>query len=282
MRFFWGILTLLTFCHPIGAQTMLPSEKEEEHWARIHDSKDPNELRDFLVRFPQGRFESPAEIRLSLLRSIPPGFVLIDPGSFRGYTGVVFHLSQGFFMSEHEVTIQDYRKFDPSVESFDCSQSDCPVVEVSWDEVQKYIQWLNQKEGRAVFRLPTEAEWRYAAQAGTTTPYTCGNDPFCMDDYAWYHRNSAKKAHPVKTKKPNPWNLYDMHGNVSEWVADWYGSLPTEEVTDYQGPDKGRTRVSLGGGWRNDVIALDWQNRSNASSDSHNSNLGFRLVRNLL
>ena len=97
---------------------------------------------------------------------------------------------------------------------------DLPVERVSWDDVQEFIRKLNKKEGTDKYRLPSEAEWEYACRAGATTRYSFGDSESKLGDYAWYHENSGDKTHPVGKKKPNPYGLYDMHGNVWERVQD--------------------------------------------------------------
>ena len=117
---------------------------------------------------------------------------------------------------------------------------------VSWPEVQDFIKKLNEREKTQKYRLPTEAEWEYACRAGTT-------GWFAFRPYApsiWYDANSDKRTHRVAKKPANAWGLYDMHGNVREWVQDWYGPYPSVPVTDPKGPTKGTKRVFRGGAFK--------------------------------
>jgi formylglycine-generating enzyme required for sulfatase activity len=106
-------------------------------------------------------------------------------------------------------------------ETFDKGREGHPVLGITHHAAMQYCRWLSLKTGK-VYRLPTEAEWEYACRAGTTTAYFWGDDPKKLDEYGWYDTNSDEKTHAVGTKKPNPWGLYDMVGNVSEWCVDAY------------------------------------------------------------
>ncbi|MGB7000853.1 MAG: SUMF1/EgtB/PvdO family nonheme iron enzyme [Halobacteriota archaeon] len=156
-----------------------------------------------------------------------------------------------------------------------------PVEQVSWDDVQGFIKKLNEKEGTDKYRLPSEAEWEYACRAGTTTRYSFGDDESELDDYAWYDENSDTETHPVGHKKPNPWGLYDMHGNVWEWVQDeWHNSYdgaPTDGSAWENGD--GANRVFRGGSWA--YYARDCRSALRNQDDlrRRGHDLGFRLLR---
>ena len=152
-------------------------------------------------------------------------------------------ISRAFELGKHEVTQAEWEAVMGSNPSaFDECGGDCPVEKVSWDEVQEFIGRLNALEGEARYRLPTEAEWEYAARAGTTADRYAGN----LDAIAWYGENSGARPHPVGRKAPNAFGLHDMLGNVWEWVQDWYGAYPGGSVTDPQGPASGSRRVDRG------------------------------------
>jgi len=128
-----------------------------------------------------------------------------------------------------------------------------PVENVSWEDCQTFLGKLNAKSAAGVgkFQLPSEAQWEYACRAGSKTRYCFGDDESKLGDYAWYAANSGDKTHPVGEKKPNGWELYDMHGNVWEWCQDWYdaGYYAKSPTDDPTGPTGGSRRVLRGGSW---------------------------------
>ncbi|MBR0237218.1 MAG: SUMF1/EgtB/PvdO family nonheme iron enzyme [Thermoguttaceae bacterium] len=150
-------------------------------------------------------------------------------------------LTKGFWMMETEVTQKQWKAIMGNNPSY-FKGDDLPVEEVFWHDCQEFCRKSAQL-GLPV-QLPTEAQWEYACRAGTTGAYA-GN----LDEMAWYDSNSGSKTHPVGTKKPNAWGLYDMHGNVWEWCADWDGDYPSGSVTDPAGPSSGSSRVFRGGSW---------------------------------
>ncbi len=218
---------------------------------------------------PEETEEDNTEDKIS--NSLGMKFVYIAPGSFMmGSPGDEpsreddekqhkVTLTKGFYVQTTEVTQGQWKKIMGNNPSYfkECGD-DCPVEQVSWDDAQEFIKKLNKKEGKA-YRLPTEAEWEYAARAGTTTPFAFGS---CLStDQANYDGNYPlegctkgkyrEKTVTVASFASNSWGLYDMHGNVWEWCSDWYGEYPTGAVTDPAGPGRGSYRVLRGGGWLN-------------------------------
>jgi ribA/ribD-fused uncharacterized protein len=142
---------------------------------------------------------------------------------------------------------------------------------------------LNQQEGHKRYRLPTEAEWEYAARAGTTSEYSFGDDAAKLGAYAWFYDNSDFASHPVGQKKPNPWGLYDMHGNVWEWVQDYAYYYESSPSIDPSGPTQGPERffsyrVTRGGGWASGAKLCQLAIRRFSRSGHHDFHVGFRLA----
>ena len=156
-----------------------------------------------------------------------------------------------------------------------------PVEQVSWNDAQKFIQKLNKLEGTNTYRLPTEAEWEYAARAGTDTTYSSGDENSSLDSYAWY--DGSEGTHPVAQKRPNRWGLYDMHGNVWEWCQDWYRdsyhNTPRNDSANTGGKQK--YRVLRGGSWNSNPYYVRIATRFNVVPINYTNYYGFRLARTL-
>ena len=224
-------------------------------------------------------------------------FVWIPPGEFRmGSTGRFaesderpvrrVRVTRGFWLGKYEVTQSQWLAVMGSYPShFSNCGGNCPVEEVSWNDVQEFIRKLNVRSGGNRYGLPTEAEWEYGARAGTTTD-TCagditrarGNDPV-LNRIAWYRSNSGSQTHPVGRKAPNAWGLHDMLGNVYEWVGDWYGDYPGGTATDPVGLRSGSYRVFRGGSWFNNAEYCRSAYRGGISPGDRRGDLGFRLLR---
>ena len=234
------------------------------------------------------------------VNSIGMEFVCVLPGTFmigspanepgRGYDETQHRvtLTQGFYMQTTEVTQGQWQAvmgINPS--KFENCGDDCPVENVSWSDVQQFINKLNQREGSGTYRLPTEAEWEYSARAGSDTAFanggisklTCGYDSN-LGAMGWYCSNANKKTHPVSQKQPNAWDLYDMHGNVWEWCQDWYGNYHSESATDPTGPSGGSKRVIRGGSWQQYAKLSRSANRLSIDPRYRGNWIGFRLLKN--
>jgi formylglycine-generating enzyme required for sulfatase activity len=192
-------------------------------------------------------------------------------------------IDKPFYLGETEVTQkqwQDVMGNNPSKSKVE----DKPVERVSWNDVQEFIQKLNAKEGGNYFRLPTEAEWEYAARAGSDDDYCYGNSEGSLASYAWFGNLGYKGTpHEVAQKKPNGLGLYDMHGNVWEWVQDWYdgtyySNSPENNPT---GPETGKYRVYRGGSYIGKATNLRSAVRFSALPGTRTHDLGFRLARQL-
>jgi formylglycine-generating enzyme required for sulfatase activity len=167
-------------------------------------------------------------------------------------------------------------------------EDNLPVICVTWNDATAFARWLSRKE-RRTYRLPTEAEWEYAGRAGISTPFSTGR---CLSTdeanygkigYAYQKCTTVfrkKRGRPIKVGllPPNPWKLYNIHGNVSEWCQDWYGLYPSGNATNPKGPNSGSERVMRGGHWQADAAgcrsARRWRFPPNLASDA----VGFRLV----
>jgi formylglycine-generating enzyme required for sulfatase activity len=221
----------------------------------------------------------------------PDGFVWIPPGTFvmgspaseaNRSTNEVQHtvtLTQGFWMSDHETTQAEYQIVTGSNPSLDKGPN-IPATVVTWEAALLYCQKLTERERAAgrittqqAYRLPTEAEWEYAARAGTTGPYY-GD----LDGIAWYSGNRSNRVHSVKEKVPNAWGLYDMLGNVAEWCSDWYGDYSIGSTVDPTGPISGTSRVIRGGATTRYAGAARSAARNSWNPATSFLDIGFRPI----
>jgi formylglycine-generating enzyme required for sulfatase activity len=188
-------------------------------------------------------------------------------------------ISRGFWMQKTEVTQEQWRRVMGNKPShFQACGETCPVERISWDDARLFAERLNEEGSGGRFRLPTEAEWEYAARAGTRGAYGGSG---VMEEMGWYQANAAAQPHPVGQKTANAWGLHDMHGNVWEWVSDWYSESYYVEspAVDPTGPSSGQARVSRGGSWSGGALLARSSYRSSDAPSVRTRYLGFRLIR---
>lgn len=207
----------------------------------------------------------PGNVDMELVYCAPGSFVMGSVEHDEDECSHEVKLSEGFWIGRFEVT---QRQWSRVMKNWDNSQNgeDCPVVNVSWDDCQRFCRTCG--EG---FRLPTEAEWEYACRAGGE------EDSQSVNDVAWYRTNSNVKLHSVGGKKANKWGISDCRGNVWEWCADWYGDYPKKSVIDPQGPKTGEGRVVRGGCYTSLSSACRGTKRSFEKPSQKSPQNGFRL-----
>ncbi len=236
-----------------------------------------------------------------------PGMVLVEGGTFsmgsndgeRDEQPVHSVTVRSFYMSKYEVTFEQYDEFceatgrdKPDDESW--GRGTRPVINAEWYDAVEYCNWLSEKEGLTPvysgsgdnissnfdangYRLPTEAEWEYAAKGGINKDSYTYSGSNTAGDISWYWDNSGSETHPVGGKSPNSLGLYDMSGNVWEWCWDWLDYYNTSLV-DPKGPDSGINRVLRGGSWYFITDFLRCAYRSGINPSNTFNDLGFRVV----
>jgi len=233
-----------------------------------------NSIGMVLIEIPAGKFtmgsdhqEGEAQVRVTLTKSCGLGKTEVTQGQWKSVMGTEPWGGQNFVQAD----------------------KDCPATWVSWDDATEFCEKLTDLERKSgklkageEYRLPTEAEWEYACRAGTTTVFSFGDDESKLGEYGWFNGNASNAgeqyAHEVGLKNPNPWGLYDMHGNVAEWCSDWYG-IKLSGGTDPVGPKGGSDRVIRGGGWRGISGSCRSANRKIIDPSIRHDGLGFRVAR---
>jgi formylglycine-generating enzyme required for sulfatase activity len=244
----------------------------------------------FLPLFSPGPFAAFAaeEARTN---SLGMEFVLIPAGTFRMGSDVLADekpvhavtVSKAFYLGRYEVTQEQWTALMEENPSWFRGGS-LPVEQVFWSDAQEFLRRLNEKEGHSRYRLPTEAEWEYAARAGRAGPLA----EDALARAAWYEKNSGSGTHPVGQKEPNAWGLHDMLGNVNEWVQDWFAGdyYKYSPSTDPAGPPSGTLRVRRGGSWSDGAENCRLARRTFDAPDSslcgppgcRLGDLGFRVL----
>jgi len=224
-------------------------------------------------------------------RLIPSGtFVMGSPSDELGRdsdeTQYTVTISEPYYIQTTEVTQGQWKAVmgsNPS--SFTSCGLNCPVEYVTWDVAQTFIAALNAM-GEGSYTLPTEAQWEYAARAGSNKAFANGDISYTSTDsnleiMGWYESNSGSTSHAVAQKNANAWGLYDIHGNVWEHCNDWYGAYPTGSVTDPEGASSGSLKVKRGGSWNFNARGCRSAERSCNNPDISASGMGLRLLRML-
>lgn len=280
-------------------------EGSEEIEPLLSDDLIEDPIRRSISSSINNSIENSARISMcnSIGNSIGMEFILIPAGEFemgsqsrekrrKLWESPVHRVSikKPFYLGRYPVTQKQWQKVMGNNPSYFKGEKN-PVENISWVESQTFLRKLNSlekaDENNYLYRLPTEAEWEYAARAGTATSYFFGDDESKLTENAWFLKNSGLETHSVGLKKPNPWGLYDMYGNVGEWVQDEYH-------INYKGaPADGRAweslfpsvsipvRIRRGGGWNGNAGCCRSAERLFAAQDKRLNSLGFRVVKDV-
>ena len=264
--------------------SITPGNGKQIVWDALADW--PQEVSGNAVVEVIARDGDPSAVVDELAPGVNMKFIWIRPGTFNmgsnaGDSDVnPIHsvtLTQGFYLAETELTEAQYEAIIAGG-----ATSNLPQASISWDDVQDYIVALHAATGtNDLYALPTEAQWEYACRAGTTTDWSFGSDENLLGDYAWNCINSGDRRHPVGEKLANPWGLFDMHGNIYEWVQDYYSDMyySVSPSLDPLGPDTGFYRVRRGGDFTASPHITRSADRSYYSLGNRYSNFGARLLR---
>ena len=277
-------------------------------WTKVEGASNPYyvSVDDYKKLFFCSRLEIESkDITIPLSDMVNLDMIWIEPGTFMmgqpddPYINFLHQvtLTQGYWLGKYEVTQAQYESLMEENPSFN-KGADLPVEKVTWNDAKAFCTKLTEIEKAAgrlpegyEYTLPTEAQWEYACRAGTTTDLNNGKDVTTsfeespeMDEVGWYKYNSNLKTQSVGQKQPNTWGLYDMHGNVSEWCQDWYGTYPkTPEglpmsVTDPVGPDTGEDRVIRSGSCSSNVYYCRSFSRDKDYPKGYSYTTGFRVA----
>ncbi len=253
----------------------------------------------YSVRLPH---EMPQH-RVTLTQPLLMGSYEVTVGQFRKFAEASKYVTEaehyGFGNSGDKVLVEKVKEADkgknwksPGYTTTD----DTPVTQITWNDAAAYCAWLSELEQRRAwyrpdgkggwlvaahadgYRLPTEAEWEYACRAGTTTQHSFGDDKSQLEQHGWFKNNAGGKAQPVALKRPNPFGLFDMHGNAAEWCQDWYDGKWYEKSSpsDPSGPSSGSSRVLRGGYWNNAASYCRSACRYESQPSTRYTNYGFR------
>ena len=243
------------------------AQKEREHLAQIKQQQEETARKN-------REKEEKERQKQALIAQLQPEMVLVKGGTFDRKDQKV--TLSDFYIGKYPITQKQWQAIMGNNPS-NFKGDNLPVESVSWDDCQAFIEKINEKTGK-IYRLPTEAEWEFAARGGNKSQgceYSGSND---LDEVAWYRANSDNKTHPVGTKKANELGIHDMTGNIWEWCNDWYGDYAEAAVTNPQGADSGSYRVFRGGSWAYSAPDCGVARRYCDAPTFRFDFIGFRLV----
>ena len=267
--------------------------RDHAAWALAEEKRSPDAYKKYIAAWPSGLHVAEAKATISILEMPDDGMNKVTGGSFS--MGCPFQTRDcdedeqpvhtvklsDYYIGTNEVTQGLWQRIMGSNPSFHKNCDSCPVENVSWDDIQEFLKRLNTTYPGKNYRLPTEAEWEYAARgAGKGAGEIQFAGGKTLDSYGWYSGNAMSSSHPVGTKLPNALGLYDMNGNVYEWCSDFYGRYGKASQVNPKGSgDNGGTRVCRGGSWGDGQKFCTVYNRGSNFQDTRNKYLGFRLAR---
>jgi len=249
-------------------------------------AQESDSISEFSKQFPQINLnDSSGSLIVELNDEVVVEMIKVPGGSFpvgykKGYPNEMpVHkvTLDDFFIGKFEITQKVWFEVMGNNPAHFKDSTDGAVEMVTYFDVLDFIDELNKKTGMQ-FRLPTEAEWEYAANGGERGKRTRYAGSYKIDEVAWYERNSGNRTHPVGQKLPNELGVFDMSGNVYEWTEDWFKRYKSKDLLNPQGPEKGKTKVIRGGCWHDDREGCRVQCRVEMSPDDRNGCLGFRLA----
>lgn len=257
----------------------LEEQREKERQAQARRVEEERRQREVVEAVAREIGENMVEISPGIFTMGTPGGLFGSKGDSDERPTTQVSFSRAYWLGKYEVTQRQWQAIMENNPSHFKGEN-LPVESISWDEAMAFCRRLTELEWAArrlpsgyIYTLPTEAQWEYAARAGTTGDYGgTGN----LDEMGWYKDYSGSKTHPVGGKQANAWGLHDMHGNVWELCADWYGAYPGGSLTNYAGRSSGASRVFRGGGWGGTAGYCRSANRGSGAPAIRSSSLGFR------
>ncbi len=279
-----SIMTALLLSLPVMAQGVIVHKKDGTKVRYSYEVLDRIETYNYDEEIPEVSGNNEITVNGVTFTMIP-----VEGGTFT--MGATSEQGSDAYDDEkpaHQVTVSDFYigKYEVTQELWTAvmgsnpsnfTGTNLPVETVLWNDCQTFISKLNELTGKT-FRLPTEAEWEYAARGGNKSMGYKYSGSNTIGDVAWYTSNSSSKTHEVGTKAPNELGIYDMSGNVWEWCSDWYGSYSSSPQTDPVGPSTDSRRMRRGGSWVNDAGYCRVSSRGGFNPFVHSDRSGFRLV----